>query len=162
MGRVTQKQHTRGTHFFECDGGFDRRSREGALGSGKAIVAPAKAGATDGYCLMSGASCERYLQPQVPPVRIGFFDQTQLPRTPPFLDLFFAGYRSFHGIVKFVVHQHGDVVFVRESRCQMFAVLPCALHQVAGNADVQGSIPVACEDVGRGLLHDDDGWLEKL
>ncbi len=126
--------------------------------SHRRTVAPAQACAQRLWALtnsplLPNTSHNGDFRPQIPPIRIAIFDQAQLPSATPFLDLFLADYRRLHRIVLLVIHQHRDVVLMGETRCQMLAVLPHALHQVAGNAGVQGAVPTAGEDVTRGLLH---------
>jgi len=92
------------------------------------------------------------LVPKITPTRIDFFDQPQLPVAVPFFQGFLAGDRTFHGVVLFVPDECLDVVLGGESLDDSFAVLPDALNQVGGDADIERA--VACTG------HDVYGWVE--
>ena len=55
------------------------------------------------------------LIPQIIPARVHCFDQLDLPRSTPFLELLLAGNRSLGGAVDFVSDQLDDVVAVGET-----------------------------------------------
>src|SRR5690606_25594944 len=69
----------------------------------------------------------------------------------PLLDLLLPKDGTFHRGMKLEPHQQPDPILAGESLHDVIAVLPGALEQIAGDARVQRSVAVACEQV--------DGWL---
>ena len=89
--------------------------------------------------------------PKIIPVRIGPLDQVQLPFTPPLLDALLARDGGIHRAVLLEPDQLGDAVLLAETVDEMFAVLPDALNQVAGDTEVEGAVSSAGKEVHGGL-----------
>ena len=92
---------------------------------------------------MSGGDWRRNLFPKIAPFGIVFFDQIDLPISIPLLDLAFARERRFPAVVRLVPDQFFHVVFAREARQRISAVLPDALHEIVSHANVEGAIALA-------------------
>ncbi len=89
---------------------------------------------------------------EVIPVRIGFFDESNLPCTIPFLDLLLSLDRTFHGFMQLIPNQLCRIVPIREPIDQVFTVLPGSADEVACDSGIQGAVAVAGKDVDGGLF----------
>lgn len=55
--------------------------------------------------------------------------------------------------MKLVIHETVDAVLARESFDNIVLVFPDALDEVTGDPDVERAVPLAREDVDRGLAY---------
>ena len=55
--------------------------------------------------------------PKVVPLWIVFFNKTELPRSAPFLKLFFSRNRCIHVLMKLIIHKLVNSVFFGKSHC---------------------------------------------
>ena len=90
------------------------------------------------------------------PVWIHRFNEPELPRPIPFLDLTFAAQRRFARIATFKPDQFLDVVFRRESRKNLGFVLPDSPAQVVSGACIQSSVSIARKNVDEEKSHVED------
>jgi hypothetical protein len=88
---------------------------------------------------------------QISPLRIVTFKQRQFPITLPGLDLFLTGDGAFHAAVLFEPDEDFHAVPFGEAGDNAFAVLPDALHQIGGDAEVDGAVALAGDDVHGGV-----------
>jgi len=86
---------------------------------------------------------------KVIPSRIGFFDQFNLPFTPPALEPFFVGDGFFDALGLIEPDQPCHVVLRGEPFNEFFAVLIDAPHQVIGHANIKRAVALAGEDVDK-------------
>src|SRR5690606_32441004 len=113
-------------------------------------VIPAKAGI---HCRKSADDSG----PQVPPFRVAGLYLLDLPAPVPFLDPLLAQDPRFHRAVEFEPHQARNAIPAGEALHHVVAMLPDTLDHVAGDADVEGALRLAREDVdGRLLVHKHD------
>jgi hypothetical protein len=98
---------------------------------------------------------------QITPCRIEFLNQLYLPATLLFLELLFARYGAFHGVVCFKPDMPLHVVLAREPRNAAVLVIPHPAAKIAGDANVKRAVPFACENVDCGLFlhHDNQTYL---
>jgi len=86
---------------------------------------------------------------KVIPSWVGFFDQRDLPFTPPPLELFFVGDGLFHRVGLIEPDQSRHVVLRGEPFNEFFTVFMDAPHQVVGDADIHRAVALAGEDVDK-------------
>ena len=65
----------------------------------------------------------------------------------------FSAHRDIHRVKEFRINQPLDPVALGESFEDLRPMLPNALLDVAGHADVEGAIALAGQDADTGLLH---------
>ncbi len=87
---------------------------------------------------------------EVAPGGVGLFDEAEFPGAVPVFEAFFALDGFGHGGMGFVPDESADLVFPGEGGAAVVLVARDSLPQVGGDADVQGAVALAGEDV--------DGW----
>ena len=80
-------------------------------------------------------------------------DEVDFPGAAPFLEPALAGDGGFHGGVGLVPDEAVYAVLPGEAVHEVVPVLPYALNEVGGDADVEGAVGSAGEDVYAGELH---------
>jgi hypothetical protein len=98
-------------------------------------------------------------------VRVVAFDQVDLPRPVPALQLLLAGDRAVHVAEPFEVDEAEYLVAGGEAFDDAAPVLVQAGEKVGGDADVQRTVRLAGEDVDAGLpvhrtFHSTCGWRD--
>jgi hypothetical protein len=81
------------------------------------------------------------------PGRVHLLDLTELPQTFPFLHLQLAQARFPKVVMSGVPDERLATVFTREARNHAVTVLPDALHEITGDADVERPVPRARHDI---------------
>src|SRR5690606_28187 len=94
----------------------------------------------------------RNIRPEITPRRIGFIDQLHSPGPPPLLDALFARYRRLHRDMHLVPDQAGHAIATGEGLHHVSAVLPYPAPRVARDADIEGAVAIAGQNVDAGLL----------
>ena len=94
----------------------------------------------------------RNFRPQVLPVWILLFDQSDFPGPVPFLHLFLALDRVSHIFVLLKINQRMASVLASEAFDEIVFVFPNPFNQMTGDADIQGSVPLATQDVERWMF----------
>lgn len=84
---------------------------------------------------------------QIPPLRVRFFNQVDLPLSAPVLDLFFAGDRLVHGANHFEMDQQANVVALGKTIKRSIPVLRNPSHQVRLHTGVNSLAKTARHDV---------------
>lgn len=77
---------------------------------------------------------------EITPVRVDLFNQSDLPGTPPFLDLLFAGNGQRYHFVCLSPNQPGQSVLAREDRSDPTSVFIDTPREIVRNASVERSI----------------------
>src|SRR6266404_7899066 len=91
---------------------------------------------------------------QIPPIRIEFLDQFDLPGSPPALHRMFSRAGFKNGVERFEINEQIDAVFSGETGDEFGFVLGDAAGEIIGDADVQSSVSLACEDADEeGRVH---------
>ena len=90
---------------------------------------------------------------EVLPGWVLLFDEVEFPAAVPFFDLFFAADGVVDVVVGFEVDEGVDAVFVGEAGDQAGFVFFDSSAEVVGEADVEGSISSAGEDVDEVGVH---------
>jgi hypothetical protein len=89
---------------------------------------------------------------QIVPVRVHFLNDAHFPGAPPFLHLLFSN----DGLLDFIKRLKPDeqlaVVSLRKAFNNSFPMFPYPPGQIAGNTDIQGSVPAARHDVDEAAL----------
>ncbi len=104
---------------------------------------------------------------QIMPVRVSSFDQIDLPLPVPAFELLFASDGVGHIAEHFKADKTVDTVSTGETFDRAIPVLPQARDEVAGHADIEGSVGFAGEDIDAGVplkLHrpeSADAWTLK-
>src|SRR6185437_1011210 len=88
---------------------------------------------------------------QIAPSGILAFDQSYLPGTLPALERLFTQDRRFHRRMKFVPNQRVDAIAMGITLHHIVLVLPAALDQIAGDADIENAVLLARQHVDAGL-----------
>ena len=101
----------------------------------------------------AGIQTSQRLPGEIAPVRIQAFDERELPRSVPFLQLFLAPNRRFHRRMTFKPDESRHGVARRETWNSMGSMDIHATSQIRSDADVEGSVPLACENVDGGTDH---------
>ena len=84
---------------------------------------------------------------KVAPMRVGCFNQIDLPRTVPVLQLLLAGDRREHVAVHLEPDQTFDSMLFGETRERALAMLPQPCFEAGRHADVKRTARLAGEDV---------------
>jgi hypothetical protein len=84
---------------------------------------------------------------QIDPIRVVALDQIELPLTMPTLQLFFPQDRALHVAEHLVADEAVDLLAPGEPAGDALAVLPKALFEVGGYADVKRTARLAGEDI---------------
>src|SRR5258705_13176501 len=84
---------------------------------------------------------------QITPMRIELFDQLDFPGTPPALHRMLSRTGFENGIVRLEIDEHVDSVLPREAGNQLGFVLGDAPGQIVGDADIQGAVSLARQDI---------------
>src|SRR5258706_16231148 len=82
-------------------------------------------------------------QPQVAPVRIGFFNEIELPAALPLLEQSLAPYGVVNVLVRLIPNKKLDPIFLRKAVDQSFAMFPGAPADIVQHADVECAVPRA-------------------
>src|ERR1700738_1307839 len=77
---------------------------------------------------------------KIHPSRILFFDQTDLPLAPPFLELFFARDSSWRVVIDFEPDQLVDGVSLRKTLDSLDPVLISAPHDIVCHAEIERAV----------------------
>ncbi len=84
---------------------------------------------------------------QIPPLRILFLNQSDLPRAFPLLDLLLTSDSVADVAMPLLIHQAMDLILPGESFYQIVLMLPHASRHVMGDAGVERAVSSAGEDV---------------
>ena len=84
---------------------------------------------------------------QIAPFRVLFLDQADLPVPPPLLERLFTGDRISRIVIALKPDQTLDAIFRREPRNRLALVLTDAANKIAGNPEIQRSMPSTGEKV---------------
>lgn len=76
---------------------------------------------------------------EIIPIGIGLLDQPDLPGALPFLELLFAADGVFGAAMFFIPDETMDAVSPGEAFCHALAMLPDALGEAAGDADIEST-----------------------
>src|SRR6516164_8806752 len=90
---------------------------------------------------------------EVSPVRIGAFDQLDLPRPSPFLDLLFAKDRLGHRFVEFDIDEKMNAVGLGDSVERSGPMVPHPRHDLRRHADIEGAVSLAGENIDAWAPH---------
>jgi len=83
---------------------------------------------------------------KVAPVRVAALNQCDFPAPRPVLDVLLTLYRRHNRLVNLEIDKPMNAVPRRETR-QPVSVFEHALNQITGNANIEGSVGAAGEDV---------------
>ena len=84
------------------------------------------------------------------------FYQGELPGPVPFFQLLFSRDGAEHVVQQLEIHEAMHAVFFGETFNQIIFMLPDALYELAGDADVKRTVALAGKDINGGLQ---DLWL---
>jgi hypothetical protein len=90
---------------------------------------------------------------QIDPLGIHAFDQANLPRALPFLDLLLAPDCFGHRVVQLVVDERVHLVAIGEAGDQVLLVLVDPIGKIAGDTCIEGAVALAREHIDTGVLH---------
>ena len=77
---------------------------------------------------------------KIAPVRVFFFDQTDLPRPPPFFEFLLAFNGCYRVVITFKPDKTADTITRRETRNGFVLVLINTTHEIARHAEIQSSV----------------------
>ncbi len=84
---------------------------------------------------------------KVLPRRVVLLNQRQLPPPSPFFDGLLRGDGSLHALVELIPDQLVNPVATGETDSQVIPVFPNPLDQVRGDADLEGPVSLAGENI---------------
>src|SRR6266571_2428672 len=99
------------------------------------------------YMIRGPCSRARNSGIEIDPIRVRFFDETDLPGSIPFLETFLALYREFDIVELLEVDQSVNAVAPGESGHRICAMLVDAAHEIICDADVERPANFAGENV---------------